>query len=87
MLNIPCMEGPASCPRREAVHDICPLAIERMKAALTVFLFVPAIIHDQVEQAAKSWKEKNRREEDLDRLKALLNAVNGAWLDTITHLP
>lgn len=70
---------------REAVHDICPLAIERMKAALTVFLFVPAIIHDQVEQAAKSWKEKNQREEDLDkcsstcaRLKALLNAVNGA---------
>ena len=59
------MKGPASCPR-EAVHDICPLAIERIKAALTVFLFVPAIIHDQVEQAAKSWKEKNRREGDLD---------------------
>ena len=80
---------------REAVHDICPLAIERMKAALTVFLFVPAIIHDQVEQAAKSWKEKNRPgEEDLDkcsctcaRLKVLLNAVNDAWPDTITHLP
>ena len=60
-----------------------------------VFLLVPAIkIHDQIEQAAKSWKEKNRREQDLDkysctcaRLKALLKAVNDAWPDIITHLP
>ena len=57
-----------------------------MKAALAVFLFVPAIIHDQIEQAAKLWNDKDKvggAHTDkcsctCARLKALLNAVNDA---------
>lgn len=34
-------------------------AIEKLKAALVVFLFVPKAINDEVEKAAKTWKDKN----------------------------
>ena len=37
-------------------HDA---AIEKLRAALTIFLFVPKAINDSVEEAAKSWKSKN----------------------------
>lgn len=66
-----------------SVHD---LALERVKAALSVFLFVPAAIHDQIEQAAKAWKDRSepgKAHPDgcsccTARLKALLEGIDAA---------
>lgn len=66
-----------------SVHD---LALERLKSALTIFLFVPAPIHDTIEAAAKAWKDKaepNKPHPDncscgTARLKALLEGIDAA---------
>ena len=66
-----------------SVHD---LALERLKSALTIFLFVPPLIHDAIENAAKAWKDKaepNKAHPDncscgTARLKALLEGIDAA---------
>lgn len=63
-----------------SVHD---LALERLKSALKIFLFVPPLIHDAIESAAKAWKDKaepNKAHPDncscgTARLKALLEGA------------
>ena len=64
------------------IHD---LSIERLKASLVIFLFVPKILNDAIEQAAKAWKDKNQVGKPhpdgcsctTTRLKALVN--DGEW--------
>ena len=81
---------PAAARSRDAtvtkllsVHDV---ALERLKSALVIFLFVPKILNDTIEAAAKSWKDKNQPGKahpdacscTTARLKALLESVNQA---------
>ena len=74
-----------------SVHD---LTLERFKAALTIFLFVPAAIHDQIEQAAKAWKDRSEpgkahpdgRSCATTRLKALLEGIDGALKSNLPTL-
>ncbi|CAE7040542.1 BTU1 [Symbiodinium sp. CCMP2592] len=79
--------APAGRSREDTVvkllgaHDA---ALEKVRAALTIFLFVPKIIHECVEQPAKEWKEKGKQGEahpdgcscTTARPKALLTALN-----------
>ena len=68
-------------------HDA---ALERMKAALVIFVFVPKPLHDAIEAAAKSWKDKAKPGEahpdncscTTARLKAFLNAISEAMSAT-----
>lgn len=73
----------ATMSRLMGAHDS---AIERLKAALTVILFVPKAIHDMIETAAKHWKDRNKPGEQhpdrcsctCARLKALLEGLDKA---------
>ncbi|CAK9031101.1 unnamed protein product [Durusdinium trenchii] len=61
-------------------------AIEKLKAALMLILFLPKALHDHVEQAAKQWKDRSKPGEEhpdkcsctCARLKALLEAIDRA---------
>ena len=57
--------------------------LEKVRAALTIFLFVPKLVHEFIEKAAKEWKEKGKQGAahpdgcscTTARLKALLTAL------------
>ena len=61
-------------------------SLEKVKAALVVFLFVPQVINDAIEKAAKGWKDRNTpgqpRPDNCScttvRLKTLLDGINEA---------
>eukprot|EP00435_Cladocopium_sp_Y103_P024769 s794_g6.t1 len=73
----------ATMSRLMGAHDS---AIERLKAALTVILFVPKAVHDIIEGSAKHWKDRNKPGEEhpdrcsctCARLKALLDGLDKA---------
>lgn len=59
------------------------LALEKLKSALTIFLFVPPFIHDAIESAWKDKAEPNKAHPDncscgTARLKALLEGIDAA---------
>ena len=88
-------------PSREATiirllsaHDS---ALERLKAGLTVMLFVPRLLSDAIEKAAQEWKSKAEAGKPhpdgcsccTARLKALLSGIDAALRSTppLLHAP
>ena len=65
-------------------------AMEKLKAALVIFVFLPKVLHDKVEAAAKAWKDSSEPGKPhpdgcsctTARLKAFLGAIHEAISST-----
>ena len=85
---------PAENKRQRGPHDS---ALERLKAGLTVMLFVPRLLSDAIEKAAQEWKSKAEAGKPhpdgcsccTARLKALLSGIDAALRSTppLLHAP